>query len=1011
MLIGLTSLALAGVLDFETVHVSGDDPDVESACVNELGAYNYVTGNKVYRSSTDSVHAFADASKKVRLLGWSASCDRLVILDGTDVVRLDVGKLQETARVASGFRELWGRHKHGAVGAGGSLVVVRGEQDGGPRTALIDLDSAERTVLPARFGRWSPDPSYFSWSFSADGRYVRANDKTGGFSVVEVPTGKLVSRRDAAEVLGSRRWLTSRGELQIEGELTKSVKLGGSFVRVADRGQAAGRGITSGGSQVRVPGGVHGFVRGEGRQVLMLSWWRSPPNRQRLAVHRMKTLAPDLTPAPMPVSTPHEVAGAQDFAVPPELDVAALALDGDQVWVAGEASGRLVIAELTEGTRVELDRGACPTAVLRLVSPRVLLGWSPEPGPVTACVWRDGERVPGLEVRKRAVRSADVSLGGDALVYTDARGAWVRTDGQRAVRVRAEYELAEGVAMIGSSALIEVRQGKDTPHFVRVDPASGTVGEPRYAPRLPDLPTDAERRVVIVGDRVVVAAAHPQGPRYAWAEDHRGCPAAVAVRGGEHVQLMGCQHVVAEMIPAAIREGFEALDWAWPSGPGPAGQPVASSPDGRWLAVAGGEPRTVRRWPTSVLVREGLKVAHNRLRARGDLEGARRGRAAVAIDEDPARAAAHRKEVAAATCAKGNCIDGTGKIRLASGWSYEGSFIEGTVSGHGTIRYPDGGRYVGEVLLGMRHGEGEYIGADGAVFAGDFHNNEVGGFGVYRTDDMEVDSRYSGGAQQGRATIRWKETGRWFEGEAVRGIPVRGTLHYPDGDSWTGGFDKAGEPHGPGRAVKGAREFDLPMEHGSPTIQTDWDKRPIPNLATMRKRVLEGCVEGDCRTGPGVTVYGKDTWRGTFDNGVITGQGRFEYASGAVYVGLVKYGNPHGRGRFEKPDGSYYEGDWVHGMRHGHGTSRRADGSLITGSFVNDKVHGQARVQYANGNTFQGEMSWGRRRYGTWTEPGMVWTGGFDDQGSLHGQGRLTLEGKTHDATFWHGEPRSEGGR
>lgn len=46
-------------------------------------------------------------------------------------------------------------------------------------------------------------------------------------------------------------------------------------------------------------------------------------------------------------------------------------------------------------------------------------------------------------------------------------------------------------------------------------------------------------------------------------------------------------------------------------------------------------------------------------------------------------------------------MHGKGKIRLQTGWTYEGDFYKNSIEGNGKIWFPDGSEYEGEVVAGL----------------------------------------------------------------------------------------------------------------------------------------------------------------------------------------------------------------------------------------------------------------------------------------------------------------------
>jgi hypothetical protein len=89
------------------------------------------------------------------------------------------------------------------------------------------------------------------------------------------------------------------------------------------------------------------------------------------------------------------------------------------------------------------------------------------------------------------------------------------------------------------------------------------------------------------------------------------------------------------------------------------------------------------------------------------------------------------------------------------------------------------------------------------------------------------------------------------------------------------------------------------------------------------------------RHGRGKYTEGDYCYEGDFQEDMITGQGRFTYASGACYDGQWEAGMYHGYGKYSWPDGRSYEGQWQHNRMHGMGTYTDANSHKWSGQFFN----------------------------------------------------------------------------
>ncbi len=95
------------------------------------------------------------------------------------------------------------------------------------------------------------------------------------------------------------------------------------------------------------------------------------------------------------------------------------------------------------------------------------------------------------------------------------------------------------------------------------------------------------------------------------------------------------------------------------------------------------------------------------------------------------------------------------------------------------------------------------------------------------------------------------------------------------------------------------------------------------------KKVLEGCLRGDCINGTG-TYFLADGQRytGEFENGKFHGQGIATFPDGSEYMGGFKNGIPHGQGILTDSDGRRYVGEFKDGKFDGQGALIDTDGTI-----------------------------------------------------------------------------------
>eukprot|EP00347_Sterkiella_histriomuscorum_P003309 403364778 len=105
----------------------------------------------------------------------------------------------------------------------------------------------------------------------------------------------------------------------------------------------------------------------------------------------------------------------------------------------------------------------------------------------------------------------------------------------------------------------------------------------------------------------------------------------------------------------------------------------------------------------------------------------------------------------------------------------------------------------------------------------------------------------------------------------------------------------------------------------------------------------KGCIFGMDSSGD---YYYKD---GTFNKGVLEGQGIQIWSEGDMYCGNFKKGRRTGQGTLYKENGDIYEGNFVQGYFHGKGIYKQANGDVEQGIWVYDKENGKFIKTFRDG--------------------------------------------------------------
>ncbi|XP_036020775.1 mismatch repair endonuclease PMS2 isoform X2 [Mus musculus] len=190
--------------------------------------------------------------------------------------------------------------------------------------------------------------------------------------------------------------------------------------------------------------------------------------------------------------------------------------------------------------------------------------------------------------------------------------------------------------------------------------------------------------------------------------------------------------------------------------------------------------------------------------------------------------------------------------------SYEGEKVRGLYEGEGFAVFQGGNTYHGMFSEGLMHGQGTYIWADGLKYEGSIYYNQEGT--------------------------------SWYEGDWVYNIKKGwGIRCYKSGNIYEGQWEN-NMRHGEGRMrwLTTNEEYTGHWEKG---IQNGfgthtWFLKRIPNSQyPLRNEYI-----------------------GEFVNGFRHGQGKFYYASGAMYEGEWASNKKQGRGRMTFKNGHVYEG-------------------------------------------------------------------------------------------------------
>nr|XP_022338314.1 MORN repeat-containing protein 1-like isoform X4 [Crassostrea virginica] len=143
---------------------------------------------------------------------------------------------------------------------------------------------------------------------------------------------------------------------------------------------------------------------------------------------------------------------------------------------------------------------------------------------------------------------------------------------------------------------------------------------------------------------------------------------------------------------------------------------------------------------------------------------------------------------------------GQGKLQMADGSYYEGTFVDGEIDGKG-IRYfsQNGSKYSGQFVRGEFHGRGTMTYADGSTYEGEWYRNRKHGYGIMKTvGSTEVyEGGYESNMKHGMGVMMYSKKIRLDgcrDGDRYEGMWMndmregKGILYGSDGSVYEGNF-------------------------------------------------------------------------------------------------------------------------------------------------------------------------------------------------------------------------------
>jgi len=124
--------------------------------------------------------------------------------------------------------------------------------------------------------------------------------------------------------------------------------------------------------------------------------------------------------------------------------------------------------------------------------------------------------------------------------------------------------------------------------------------------------------------------------------------------------------------------------------------------------------------------------------------------------------------------------------------------------------------------------------------------------------------------------------------------------------------------------------------------------------------IYRGAMRGIQLHGKGEYTSKVFKYQGEYKDGMMHGQGAYQWENGDRYEGEFVTDRPNGKGRYQFGNGDTYEGEVKAGVVAGRGTYITKAGDRIEGSFVDGKPNGVGIYRFTSGDRYEGEMVVGK---------------------------------------------------
>lgn len=202
---------------------------------------------------------------------------------------------------------------------------------------------------------------------------------------------------------------------------------------------------------------------------------------------------------------------------------------------------------------------------------------------------------------------------------------------------------------------------------------------------------------------------------------------------------------------------------------------------------------------------------------------------------------------------------------------------------------------------------------DTGEYAGAISENKPEGMGTLTYSDLGTyKGSFQGGKRNGTGTFTWKNGDVYFGQWKDDKVNGSGTITFSKGSKLTAVFNNGAITSG---------DYTWTDNNGAYKMHVDNStSKPVYTLEANYSHSV--------------------SYKGSFSNGNLNGQGTMIYPKTGTYTGGFENGKKSGAGEFIWDDGDKFSGTWVNDQMNGQGLYTFANGSTLSGPFKSNVPQG-----------------------------------------------------------------------